>query len=171
MKICILFDEAASARSAEILIKHVASDCRCETQSLRFEELDPPGVGVAAARRAAKTDILVLAVRDDRVFPDHVRFWLGLCMGLRDDSRDGALVALIIKTAENTELDSSLADYLARVAVIGGLAFFLRQQNLHPDGATVPAVVVSRQHRRRDLGFSPHKRRSAAGCVNYGSAG
>src|SRR5947209_2306829 len=32
LRICVVFDEDASARSAEILISHVASDCRCDTQ-------------------------------------------------------------------------------------------------------------------------------------------
>ena len=43
LRICVAFDEAERARSAEILIKHVASDLRCDTQSLQFNEFDPLG--------------------------------------------------------------------------------------------------------------------------------
>lgn len=145
LKICVVFDEDASARNAEVLIKHVASDYRCETLSYHFEELDPPGAGIAAARLAADTDILVVAVRDDRIFPSYIRLWLGLCLGLRDERRDGALVALITRTEDDIELDSSLVDYLETVAVIGGLAFFLRQRTFAQEFVSIPITPTRRQ--------------------------
>jgi len=57
-------------------------------------------------------DILLLAVREDRMLPDHVQSWLGLCLGLRNDSKEGALVVLVAKAAETAERDSSLLEYL-----------------------------------------------------------
>jgi hypothetical protein len=168
LKICVVFDDDCSARGAEILIQHVASDYQCETQSFRFEELDPPGAGIAAARSAANTDILVLAIRDDRVFPSYVRLWLGLCLGLRAEGRDGALVALITRTEETNELDSSLLDYLETVTLIGGLAFFVRQQNFNHDFASIPATLAQRPQRRPDLSFFPLMRSPAGKSVKDG---
>src|SRR5258708_9564019 len=55
LRICVVFDEDASARSAEILISHAASD-QCDIRSFRFDELDTLVPGVAAARWAADTD-------------------------------------------------------------------------------------------------------------------
>ena len=124
LKICVVFDEDDSARSAEVLITHVASDYECDMQSFSFDELSGPKPGVAAARKTADTDVLVLAARGDRSLPSHVRVWLGLCLGMRDEGREGALVALIDKVAGMGSLRTSLLEYLETVAIIGGLAFF-----------------------------------------------
>jgi hypothetical protein len=139
LKICVVFDEDDSARAAEVLIRHVASDYQCDKQSFRFDELDARAPGVAAARSAADTDILVLAIRDDSALPSHVRLWLGLCLGLRHDGEEGAFVALITKTADTAKLDKSLAEYLQAVALIGGMAFFLREQDFQHERVTIMA--------------------------------
>jgi hypothetical protein len=124
LRICVVFDEDASSKSAEVLIRHVTSDYQCDTQTFRFDDLEGPRPGVAAARSAADTDILVLAARGDRVLPAHIRLWLGLCLGMRDENQEGALVALITQVAGTADLHSSIVNYLETVAIIGGLAFF-----------------------------------------------
>jgi hypothetical protein len=126
LKICVVFDDDDSARSAQVLIRHVASDCRCEMQLFQSDDLDTPGRGIAAARTASGMDILVLAVRDDRMLPAHVRLWLGLYMGLRDANQEGALVVLIAQAAETANAESSLLEYLESIAAIRGMAFFPR---------------------------------------------
>jgi len=123
IEICVAFDEEASARSADILIKHVVSDLEYDSQTFRFDELDPPGPCVAAARSASAMDLLVIAVRDDRLLPPHVQSWLSLCLGLRDEDAEGVLVLLVSKAAEEPDPDSSLRDYLETVAALSGLAF------------------------------------------------
>lgn len=143
LRICVVFDEDASGRSAEILIRHVASDYECDAQSFRFDELDAPAPGVAAARSAADTDILVLAARGDRMLPDHIRLWLGLCLGLRDEDHEGALVALITQAAGITDLHSSLVEYLETVAIIGGLAFFPQHHDVPHASSSDPAPTGS----------------------------
>ena len=155
LRICIVFDEDGSASSAEVLIKHVASDFECETQLFCFDELDPPGPGVAAARRASDADILVLAVRDDRMLPAHVQSWLGLCLGLRDEDQEGALVVLITKAEGIVDPNSSLLEYLGTVAAIGGLAFF-------PGQRSVPQVFASDYMRPEQRRTSPGKFRPHA---------
>ena len=127
LKICIVFDDDASERSAEVLIRHAAPNLPCDVQSFAFDELDPPGPGVTAARNASDSDILVVAVRDDHALPGHVELWLGLCLSLRDQDVGGLLLALIRKTNKAVEPESSLVDYLETVASIGGLEFFPRQ--------------------------------------------
>jgi hypothetical protein len=124
LKICVVFDEEASNQNAEVLIRHVTSDYQCDTQFFRFDELHTLAPGVAAARNAARTDILVLAARGDRSLPAHIKFWLGLCLALRDEDQEGALVALIPLVRETPDLHASLVEYLATVAIIGGLTFF-----------------------------------------------
>jgi len=52
---------------------------------------------------------------------------LSLCLGLRDEDAEGALVVLVAKATENARAESSLLDYLETVAAIDGLAFFPRQ--------------------------------------------
>jgi hypothetical protein len=127
LKICIVFDDDASARSAEVLIRHAAPDLPCDVRSFAFDELDPPGPGVTAARNVSDSDIFVVAVRDDRSLPGHIELWLGLCLGLRDQDVGGLLLALIRKTNEAIDPESSLMDYLETVASIGGLEFFPRR--------------------------------------------
>jgi hypothetical protein len=127
----VVFDEDASGRNAEILIRHVGLDCNRDTRSFRFDELNAPPVSVAAvAQSASDMDILLLAVRDDKMLPAHMQFWLGLCLGLRDEGYEGALVALIAQSAETADLHSSLVEYLETVAIIGGMAFFPWQQSV-----------------------------------------
>ena len=128
LRICVVFDEEVSARNAEFLIANVAFDYECETQSLRFDQLEAPKSAVAAARRVAGTDILVLAARGDRELPSHIRLWLGLCLGLRDEGQEGALVALVTEVEGAADLHSSIVDYLETIAIIGGVAFFARKQ-------------------------------------------
>jgi len=130
LKISIVFDENVSARTAEILIRRVASGFDYDLQTFAFDELDPPGPGVAAARNASDTDILVVAMRDDRALPEHMQLWLGLCLGLRQHDLDGLLVVLIAKPAETSNPDKPLLDYLKTVAAIGGLEFISRQRRV-----------------------------------------
>jgi hypothetical protein len=129
LKMSVVFDDDASAQSAEVLIRHVASDYECDWQSFSFDELDAPAPGVAAARSACNSDIIVFAVRDNRTLPSHVKSWLGLCIGLREEDQEGALVALIAEAAQTSNPGSSLLEYLETVAVVGRMAFFPRRQS------------------------------------------
>jgi len=127
LKISLVFDEVVSAQTAEHSIKRIASNLEYNIQSFAFHELDPPEPGVTAARNVSDTDILMVAVRDHRALPKHMRFWLGLCLSLRKGDQAGLLVALIVNAAEAADPDSSLPDYLKALAPIGGMAFLLHE--------------------------------------------
>ena len=128
IKISVVFDEAASARTAEISIKRIASNFEYNIQSFAFHELGPPKPGVTAARNVSDTDILMVAVRDHRALPNHMRFWLGLCLSLRKVNQAGLLVALIVNVAKTADPDSSLLEYLKALAPIGGMEFLSHQK-------------------------------------------
>ena len=130
IKISIVFDDDASAQSAEGLVRHMASDYECDRQSFSFDELDFLLPGVAAAHSACNSEVFVLAVRDDRPLPSHVKSWLGLCIGLRDEDQDDALVLLVAEMAQTSKAGSSLLGYLDTVAVIGRIEFFSRQRDI-----------------------------------------
>jgi hypothetical protein len=130
LKICVVFDNEASAQSAEVLIKHVTTGYECDRRSFRFDELDRPTPVMSAARSVSNADILVLTVRDDQMLPSHVRSWLGLCIGLRDEDQEGALVVLIAEAAQTCNPGSSLLEYLETLAVIGRMAFFPMQRGI-----------------------------------------
>jgi len=123
LRICVVFDEVASAWDAEVLIGRVSSDFMCDKQTFHFDELNAPKGGMTAARKAADTDILILAARGDRMLPSHIRIWLGLCLGLRDERQEGVLVALITSDQSNACLQSSIVEYLETIAIIGGVSF------------------------------------------------
>ena len=95
-----------------------------------FDELEEPVHAVAVARITADTEVLVLAIRGDRMPPAHIQFWLGLCLGLRDEDHEGALAALTTSAAEDADVHPSLMEYLETVATIGGLAFFMWQDSI-----------------------------------------
>ena len=124
LRICVVFDEEACARGAEVLITQVTPDIPCDKRAFCFDELNAPSRGVAAARTTADTDILVLASRGDRMLPSHIRSWLGLCLSLRDEDHEGALVALITQVAGSEAMRSSILEYLETIAIIGKVAFF-----------------------------------------------
>ena len=130
IKICVVFDDDASAESAEILIRHVVSDSEFDQQSYNFDELDMPIPGVVAARSACNSDIIVFAVQGDRTLPSHVKVWLSLCIRLRGEDQDGALVLLVAERTRTSNAGLSLLAYLKNVAVIGRMAFFPRQRGI-----------------------------------------
>jgi len=136
LKIRVVFDEDISAHSAEVLIEHVTAGLECDMQLFGFDDLDLPGPGIAAARSASDTDILMVAVRDDAPLPRHMQAWLGLYLGLRDKDQEGALVVLIAKAAETVNPDSSLVEYLETVAAIGGLSFIPSCRSVAHDSAS-----------------------------------
>jgi hypothetical protein len=139
LKICIVFDEEASARNAEVLIRHITSDFECDTRLFKFDELRSPQPRVKIARSTYDTDILVLSVRDDQMLPAYVQKWIGICMGLRGNNQQGALVALIANALDKNLPPSELLVYLEAVASISGLAFFPRQRNfINVSGSEVP---------------------------------
>ena len=99
---------------------------------------------MAAARNASDTDILVLAVRDDQMLPPHIRSWLLLCVGLRDEDQEGALVVLIDKEAETADSNSLLLAYLERVATLGGWHFSRGNNVPSTRNRTMPALLSDR---------------------------
>jgi len=142
LKISIVFDDELSASSAEVVIRRVASDFPCDTQSFDFQKLALPGPAVAAARSASDTDIL--AVRADQMLPPHIRSWLLLCVGLRDEDQEGALVVLIDKEAETADSNSLLLAYLERVATLGGWHFSRGNNVPSTRNRTMPALLLDR---------------------------
>jgi hypothetical protein len=140
VKIRVVFDDDNSARSAEVVIKHVTADLECDTRSFDFDDLDSPGPGLAAARNASDTDILVVSVSDDGALPRHVKAWLDLYLGLRDRAREAALVVLIGQPAETADSNSSLEEYLETVAAIGGMTFIPSRRRVAHREVTIDNV-------------------------------
>ena len=163
VKICVVFDEEASVGNAEVLIKHVASNFGCESQSYHFDELDEPAPRAAAARFASATDVLVLALEDDRMLPAHMQYWLGLLAGLRAKSQRGALVVLFSQAVAASGGGSPLVEYLASVAALGGLDFIPQQRNVAPRPATGHSLLRPRPIRLPSPGFPAREYCPAAG--------
>jgi len=163
VKICVVFDEESSAGNAEVLIKHVASNFGCESQSFHFDELDCPAPGAAAARFASATDILVLALGADRMLPDHMQYWLGLLAGLRDKDQRGALVVLFSHAVKSSAAESPLVTYLASVAALGGLTFIRQQKSVAPLPVTSDSSLGPRPIRPPSPGFPARKLCAAGG--------
>lgn len=126
LKICVVFDEDASGAEAEILISHVASDYECDVRWVQFDELAEPAYRTNLAHSASEADMLVVSLRDDNMLPSPVKSWLGLCLDMRADGQEGALIALVAHPLENPPPHSALLEYLEVLAMIGGLEYFER---------------------------------------------
>jgi hypothetical protein len=66
LKIDIVFEEFASAREGEVLIRHVVSDCERETRLFKFEEFHSTKPRVLGARRASDSDLMLLGLLNSR---------------------------------------------------------------------------------------------------------
>lgn len=145
LKVSLIFDEAASARAAEISIKRILSHFEYKVQSFAFHELDPPGPGFRAARNVSDTDILMVAVHDNRPLPKPMQFWLGLCLSLRKGNQTGLLVSLIVNATEAVDPHSPLLDYLKALAALGGMTFLLHRTGDYRFPGSIDTPVDQRQ--------------------------
>jgi hypothetical protein len=123
LNVFMLFDEDASVRSAEELLRRVASTERCAAARCRFEDLNSQARSLAMARAATEADLLLLAIDRDGELPEHVKSWLFRWLHGRNAARDGALVALMTG-GRDPAYNPGVRLYLETVASIGGLAFF-----------------------------------------------
>ena len=125
LRVCIVFEDATNADSAEVLIKHAAEGYGFETQSYSFKELQDDSAALHAARKASDADILIVAVRGEQLFPARVQYWLELWLNLRRTEKVEALVVLLETRVESGE-ESPLFDYLATFTAASRLAFLQR---------------------------------------------
>jgi hypothetical protein len=124
LKVCILFDNAASARCAKDFLARVARSEPFRTTLVRTSEFLASDDGRWSARTASKVDLMILAVETDRALPAATRSWLSQWVNFRAEDQDGALVALVANKAISPDRSSPLIAYLETFAVVGKLAFF-----------------------------------------------
>jgi hypothetical protein len=113
-KVVVAFDDTATSspalKTCEYVIQQLGNDIQVRRKILDFKEESTPQRRAAAARDAAKADMVIVATRDEKL-PDSMQQWLDQWAENRS-ADEGALVALVNGTANNVR--NSLANVARR---------------------------------------------------------
>lgn len=119
-KVVVAFDNTATSspalKTCEYVIQQLGNDIQVRRKIVDFNEDSTPKSRAAAARDAAKADMVIVATRDEKL-PDSMQQWLDLWAEQRSTD-EGALVALVSGSA------SGVRDRLANVARRAHMDFF-----------------------------------------------
>jgi hypothetical protein len=135
-------DEVSTQRALHLynrLVSRLSSDFRFVGRRWLFEELEQESIRQTLAGEAEKADMILLAMRGDRLLPNLVCHWLETAT-LGRPGPATALVALM-ETLEKPET-TILHDYLRTVANRGNLDLFIH--SIRPDDPSLEAMGVPR---------------------------
>lgn len=124
LHVCVVFDTGSSARRAKEFVWRVCQSIPFKTAMFRLDDALAPPFGNDSARLVAHADLLIMAMQSDGKLPHFVTAWLWQWLGLRPESREAALVALLPSNSALPDPRSSLIAHLESVASAGKLAFF-----------------------------------------------
>lgn len=119
-KVVVAFDDTATSspalKTCEYVIQQLGNDIQVRRKIVDFNEESTPQRRAAAARDAAKADMVIVATRDAKL-PDSMEAWIDQWAENRS-AGEGALVALVNGSA------NSVRDRLAKVARRAHMDFF-----------------------------------------------
>jgi hypothetical protein len=119
-KVVVAFDDTATSspalKTCDYVIQQLGNDIQVRRKILDFKEESTPQRRAAAARDAAKADMVIVATSDEKL-PDSMQQWLDQWVENRS-ADEGALVALLNGSANNVR------DSLANVARRAHMDFF-----------------------------------------------
>jgi hypothetical protein len=117
-RVTLAVEDAMAARRAHGLYHRLASrlsaDLKFTQRAWGFPDLENSLLRQTATQEAAKSDMIVLALRGDRALPEAVRAWLETLPTLRR-SNSAALVVLLEQPDEEQHVPA-LRDYLRELA-------------------------------------------------------
>jgi hypothetical protein len=144
MGIAVVFQDPLTRQWATEAWDRV-SDVLCRVEaSLRFWRMDDlvhPRVAEEAIRAAAEASIIMVALRDVIAPPPTLCVWNEGWLAQRK-SAPGLLVSIVGVHHHKPDLHSYIDEYLAAIAMRGGLDYLPRQRALPPD-ATSPFDLES----------------------------
>jgi hypothetical protein len=141
LKLCIVFDNGASARSAKRLLKRSDPDEGFETTLLRLGlDLLPANRNITA-RSAADCELLVFALAHDGELPAFAKAWFHLWIALCNDNHERAVAALFTGETLSANSRASWARFLERVADTANFTFFCGHAQDRREPAFVRAAL------------------------------
>lgn len=124
-KVVVAFDDTATSspalKTCEYVIQQLGSDIQVRRKIVDFNETNPQR-RAAAARDAAKADMIIVATREDDELPTPMQEWMDQWAGNRSTD-EGALVA-IFNRSDRSGVAPRVRDHLASVARLAHMDFF-----------------------------------------------
>ena len=124
--VIIYEDSAAGTRAKHFynrVIRELVDECDFSLELWNFQVLAFPEIGNAAAKAAARADIVILSMHRKAQLSVQTREWIERWSGLIGDDRS-ALVALLDQPGMSRGTVASTLDYLRKVADRKGISFY-----------------------------------------------
>lgn len=122
LKVCVVTDNNASARSAMRMIQRVSKATNLRLTLLHLDELASPSNGDSLP--PLDSELFIIATSHGGELPGVARTWIEDWAYLRGEGHDCALVALVTNESSSLDSRSPLVAYLGALAAAHGLAFF-----------------------------------------------
>jgi hypothetical protein len=124
--VIIYEDSAAGTRAKHFynrVIRELVDECDFSLELWNFQVLAFPEIGNAAAKAAARADIVILSMHRKAQLSVQTRDWIERWSGLIGDDRS-ALVALLDQPGMSRGTVASTLDYLRKIADRKGISFY-----------------------------------------------
>jgi hypothetical protein len=124
-KVVVAFDDSAASspalKTCDYVIQQLGDGIQVRRKIVDFNQDTTPQRRAAAARDAAKADMVIVATREDKKLPRPMEEWVDEWAANRS-ADEGALVAILNRSANND--GSGVRDRLANVARQAHMDFF-----------------------------------------------
>ena len=125
-KVVVAFDDNAASspalKTCDYVIQQLGHGVQVRRKIVDFEHANTPRLRAAAAREAAKADMVIVATREDEELPASMQEWMNEWSAHRSTD-EGALVAILNRT-ERTSTGNGVRAHLANVARQAHMDFF-----------------------------------------------
>ena len=123
-KVVVAFDDSATSspalKTCEYVIQQLGEDIQVRRKVVDLNQVSTPQRRAAAARDAAKADMVIVGTRDGADLPGPMEAWMGQWTAKRS-TNEGALVVILNRSSNSTR---GVKDRLASVARQAHMDFF-----------------------------------------------
>ena len=146
-------------RTYDYLVEKLGHDCHFTNVMWKFDVLNIPKMREMAAKDAAMADIVIVACHGTSQVPPEVKAWIELWLG--EQGHPIALVALMDTPLGFTMEATTVRNYLAEIALRGGMEFFTQpeehalklsfsprpalKRNVSPEASILPSLASAAQ--------------------------
>lgn len=125
-KVVVAFDDTTTSspalKTCEYVIQQLGTDVPVRRKIVDFKQATTPQRRAAAARDAAKADMVIVATSEEDQLPASMQEWMDQ-WSVNRSANEGALVAILNRPA-NVQSRSGVRDQLASVARQAHMDFF-----------------------------------------------
>jgi hypothetical protein len=124
LKVCVVIDNDASARSAVRMIQRVSKTTNFRLTLLHLDQFVSPSNGGSVAPAPLDSELFIVAMSHGGELPGFTKAWIERWAYLRGEDDGCALVAFVTNGSSPLDSRSPLIEYLGAIAAARGLAFF-----------------------------------------------